>query len=191
MDEAALQQAVDALFAILHERQIEYALVGGIALLQYVAGRNTEDIDLIVAVNALQHLPEVQIDEQNEYFAQGKLGALTIDFLLTRNRSFDEIRRSRTVVLNYAGRPVHTATVEGLLLLKLYVLPSLYRQGDFVRVGLYENDIATLLQAYHPTLAAFLDPLQTYLSAADFATVQEIMGEIEARIARFDRRADA
>ena len=36
--------------ALLRERQNEYVLVGGIGLLQYVAGRNTEDIDLIMAV---------------------------------------------------------------------------------------------------------------------------------------------
>jgi hypothetical protein len=35
--------------------------------------------------------------------------------------------------------------VEGLILLKLYALPSLYRQGNFAKVGIYENDVATLL----------------------------------------------
>jgi hypothetical protein len=44
-----LPAAVTRLFTLLDERRIDYALVGGIALLQYVEGRNTEDIDLILA----------------------------------------------------------------------------------------------------------------------------------------------
>lgn len=42
------------------------------------------------------------------------------------------------------------ATVEGLLLLKLYALPSLYRQGS-LRVSIYENkNVAALLYTYRP-----------------------------------------
>ena len=46
----SLLQTVSRLFALLHERQVEYLLVGGVALLQYIEGRNTEDIDLIMAL---------------------------------------------------------------------------------------------------------------------------------------------
>jgi len=45
-----LLQNVAQLFALLKERKIDYLLVGGIALLQYIEGRNTEDIDLIMAL---------------------------------------------------------------------------------------------------------------------------------------------
>ena len=37
----ALLQAVEQLFTLLHERLITYLLVGGIAMFQYVQGRNT------------------------------------------------------------------------------------------------------------------------------------------------------
>ena len=60
MADLTLSQAVDRLFDLLEQRKVDYLLVGGIALLQYVDGRNTEDIDLIVAVSALERLPEVQ-----------------------------------------------------------------------------------------------------------------------------------
>ena len=43
MAELSLFQAVDRLFGLLEHRKIAYVLVGGIALLQYVDGRNTED----------------------------------------------------------------------------------------------------------------------------------------------------
>lgn len=36
-----LIETVSRFFSLLRERQIDYVLVGGIALLQYVEGRNT------------------------------------------------------------------------------------------------------------------------------------------------------
>lgn len=44
-----LPETVARLFALLEDRKIEYVLVGGVAMLQYVEGRNTQDIDLILA----------------------------------------------------------------------------------------------------------------------------------------------
>ena len=61
MNPDILIETVARFFALLRERQIDYVLVGGIALLQYVEGRNTEDIDLIMTVSALEHLPELQL----------------------------------------------------------------------------------------------------------------------------------
>ncbi len=49
-----LIETVAHFFSLLRERQIEYVLVSGIALLQYVEGRNTEDIELIMDVSALE-----------------------------------------------------------------------------------------------------------------------------------------
>lgn len=190
MNESELLHAVDDLFRLLDERKIDYVLVGGIALLQYVDGRNTEDIDLIIALPALKKLPEIELLHRNEDFAQGRLGGLTIDFLLTQNRLFRYVQRHLTTHQDFAGRRIRCATVEGLLLLKLYALPSLYRQGDFVRVGLYENDIATLLQRYRPDLTPLFVELQRHLSPTDRASVQEIVAEIQQRIARFERRAN-
>jgi len=79
--------------------------------------------------------------------------------------------------------------VEGLILEKLYALPSLYRQGSFARVGIYENDIATLLQAYRPNIEVILNELSHYLSESDLAKVQTIEGELQRRIDRFDEES--
>ncbi len=76
------------------------------------------------------------------------------------------------------------------MLLKLYALPSLYRQGDFVRVGLYENDIATLMQAYQPDLDALLTVLARYVSATDLVALQEIVSDLRQRLVRFQHRSE-
>lgn len=185
MNTDALPDAISRLFTLLDQRQVDYVLVGGIALLSYVEGRNTDDIDLIVAVSALAKLPEMAITSQDMYFARGQFQGLQIDFLLTSNPLFQQIRRRHTTAQRFDEREITTATVEGLLLLKLYALPSLYREGNFARVGLYENDVATLLYYYQPDQEAILSELAGHLSASDLAEVRGILAEIIQRIQRF------
>jgi hypothetical protein len=88
MHAEALLEAVAQLFTLLHERQIDYLLVGGVAMLQYVQGRNTEDIDLIISVPSLQALPEIVLTSQEHNFVRGTFATLQIAFLLTRNPFF-------------------------------------------------------------------------------------------------------
>ena len=49
-DDSALDRDVVELFTLLWERQTPYLLVGGIAMLRYVEGRNTADIDLLMSL---------------------------------------------------------------------------------------------------------------------------------------------
>lgn len=183
-------QAVPALFALLQERQIKYLLVGGVALLQYVEGRNTEDIDLIMALSSLKKLPEIQVTSQDANFARGKFNELQIDILLTRNRLFGKVQRYYATIQQFQEQDIPCATVEGLLLLKMYALPSLYRQGNFARVGVYENDIATLVNYYRPQFELLFAELAHHLSETDLNAVREIMAEIQQRVERFNKGLD-
>lgn len=180
-----LLQTVEQLFLLLHQRKIEYLLVGGIALLQYIEGRNTEDIDLIMALSSLKKLPEIRITSQDTNFARGLFEELQIDLLLTRNTLFEKVRRHYATTQPFAEQTIPCATVEGLLLLKLYALPSLYRQGNFARVGIYENDVATLLQAYRPPLDPLFKELANHVSESDLAALHDIVGDIQRRLERF------
>ena len=71
MNADALLQTVSRFFSLLDEREVEYLLVGGVAMLHYVEGRNTEDIDLIVGVASLGALPEITIEHRDGHFACG------------------------------------------------------------------------------------------------------------------------
>lgn len=184
----SLIETVAHFFDILAERHIDYVLVGDIALLQYVEGRNTEDIDLIMALSSLRQLPELEIETSDEDFARGHFRDLKVDVLLTRNPLFDEVRKRHTVKQRFVEQDIPCATVEGLVLLKLYALPSLYRDGNFTRVGLYENDIATLLQVHNPSLNPLIDKLASYLTESDLSQVKQIVKEIQHRISRFNTR---
>lgn len=183
-----LMAAVRRLFALLEERGVDYLLVGGIALLEYVEGRNTEDVDLIVAPTSLDELPEIRLESREGDFARGFLDGLQVDLLLTSNPLFSRVQDRYATTQRFVERHIPCATVEGLLLLKLYALPSLYRQGSFARVALYEGDIATLLHDYRPAMEPLLAELADHLGATDLAAVRKIVDEIEERIERFDRR---
>ncbi|MCB0116273.1 MAG: hypothetical protein KDD84_19370 [Caldilineaceae bacterium] len=180
-----LIDAVQNLFALLKQRRIDYVLVGGIAILYYVEGRNTQDLDLIMALSSVDALPEFRVTSKDAYFVRADYNGLQIDVLLTQNPLFKKVRDQYTKVQSFLDQDIPLATVDGLLLLKLYALPSLYRQGNFARVGIYENDVATLLHYYQPNVSALLAELSTHLSESDMAEVRSIVADIQTRISRF------
>jgi len=188
LDDSSILETVDRLFALLHERRIDYLLVGGIALLQYVEGRNTEDIDLILSPSSLGMLPEIVLSKQDDAsFAHGIFEGLQIDLLLTSNPLFEEVARRYTTRRSFVEREIPCATVEGMILLKLYALPSLYRQGNLVRAALYETDLLTLIHGYQPALEPLFAELAPHVSETDLAALRKIVGEIQERIARFGK----
>jgi hypothetical protein len=185
MNSDSLIQSVQDLFSVLEQRKIDYVLVGGIALLHYVEGRNTQDLDLLMSFSSVEKLPELNISSQDMYFVRAKYGELEIDILLTKNPLFKKVHSKYLTKQRFLDRNIPIATVDGLLLLKLYALPSLYRQGNFARVGLYENDIATLLHDYEPDVNTLLSELSNYVGESDFAEIKSIIADIQKRIKRF------
>lgn len=182
-----LKSTVARLFSLLDERQVDYVLVGGVALLQYIEGRNTQDIDLIMALSSLEKLPEIQLAQRDENFIRGTYDGLQLALLLTHNPLFARVQRIHTTSTPFAERTIMTASVRGLILLKLYALPSLYRQGDFVRVGLYENDVATLMYAYQPDTDSIIDELKSFASTSDLEEIRNIVADLQTRYSRFGR----
>ena len=58
----SLVAQTEEFFNLLESRNIDFVLANGIALLTYGEGRNTQDIDLIMALPSLAKLPEIKID---------------------------------------------------------------------------------------------------------------------------------
>lgn len=188
-DSDSLIQSVQDFFAVLEERKIDYVLVGGIALLHYVEGRNRQDLDLLMALSSLEKLPELKILDKDTYLVRATYHELQIDILLTQNPLFKKVQGDYSKVEDFLDCKISLATVEGLLLLKLYALPSLYRQGNFARVGIYENDIATLIHAYQPNINSLLNELSKYLNETDMTEIKSVMADIQNRIKRFKNEA--
>lgn len=117
-----------------------------------------------MALSSLRQLPELHNERRDGDVARGYFRNLKVDVLLTSNPVFEEVRKCHAVMQRFVEQDIPCATVERLILLKLYALPSLYRQGNFIRVGLYENDVATLIQTYSPSIEPLLDRLPSYLT---------------------------
>lgn len=180
-----LPDIIERLFSILSDRKIDYIVVGGIALLSYIEGRNTQDIDFIFAKTDLENIPEIIINDQNRDFARGTYESLQIDVLLTTNKLFELVREKYATDRPFAERNIRCATVEGLLLLKFFALPSLYRQGDFNRISIYEGDITQLLLKYKVDLTKIFKVLKKYLLSTDIKELEETTLDIQRRIKRF------
>ncbi|MBI4659158.1 MAG: hypothetical protein HY735_09975 [Verrucomicrobia bacterium] len=182
---ADFAETVSELFRLLQDRGIRYVLVGGVALLRYVPGRNTDDIDLLLAVDELRALPEILLAERGEWFAKGRFRELRVDLLFTANSLFRTVLERYAAAQTFLELAVPCATPEGLILLKLYALPSLYRQGDLQRANLYEADVSALLLAAHPRMEALFEELSHHVSASDLAELRKITAEAQAREKRF------
>jgi len=168
--------AVRALFEELHKFRIDYVLVGGVALLSYIQGRNTQDIDLIVDPKQVHKL-NWQATLQDSDFGKANYRGLEVDLLLTTNPLFSYVRQHERTTVSFDNISVSCATREGLLLLKLYALPSLYRQGHMARVALYETDIRMLRQEAEVDEEKLLAILSQYLAAHDIDELRRILQE--------------
>jgi len=185
-----LPQSVDNLFSALDSRRIDYLLVGGLALLSYIEGRNTQDVDFILSKRDLETLPELVITEENQSFARGMFETVQVDLLLTQNRLFEQVQRDYATTQQYGGRAIKCVTVEGLVILKLYVLPSLYSQGLFSKVSIYENDVQLLLLSHEVDLPPLLRVIAPHVIASDLSAIEETVADIRARLVRFTQRRD-
>ena len=183
-DYDSLHDATVALFDLLAQRDVDFVLVGGMAMLQYVSGRNTRDIDLLMALADLERLSEFVIEAQDRDFARVVFRGVQIDILLTANELFAAVRERYATRREFGGKELPCATPDGLVLLKLFALPSLYRQGDASRIALYEADIRMLLGDYRIDIEQLLDVLTDHLLASDIRELRTLVAGIRSDIER-------
>jgi hypothetical protein len=182
INETELLDATRNFISALDKNHIPHALVGGLALLQHVEGRNTRDIALIIALEDLERLPGFELDERNEWFGSGHSGPLRVDLLFTTNPLFKEIAERHAEERNFLGARLRCATPEGIVLLKLFALPSLYRQGQIDRATLYETDILMLLRHYPIDDDILLSQLEPHISTSHPSKLNDLLSGIRKRI---------
>lgn len=175
------------LFRVLHQQQLPYLLVGGIAMLTYVQGRNTKDVDLLMSLEAMQRVRDLRVEERNDCFVRGRFRTVQVDLLLTTNPLFKIVAEQFATTHRFAELEVPAVTVSGLLLLKFYALPSLYRQFDWDRAYVYESDIKQLIAAYQPDLTHLFAILHEHMPASDLRELSNLVSEDYERRARFKK----
>ena len=187
MNEELLLRQSKRLLDSLDAGGIPHVLVGGLALLQYVDGRNTRDIDLILATQDLSRLPGFVLREKNEWFATGDCGPLRVDLLLTANPFFADVATKHSRPRQFLDTTLHCGTPEGIILRKLYALPSLYRQGSITRADFYETDILQLLRLDPVTDATLLAQLRPHVSDTDLKALAAVLTDIRGRLTAQNR----
>lgn len=181
-DQEGLAVATRKFLHQLDKEQVSHLLVGAMAMLQHVDGRPTRDIDLIIAVEDLEKLPNFKLEERNEWFATGTIGPVRIDLQFTQNPLFAEVLSNHAETKLLLSTPIRCATTRGLILLKLFALPLLYRQGNVRRAAIYETDILQLLTLQPEPHETLLQDLKPHLSSSDLNALGDILNEIENRI---------
>ncbi len=180
-----LDESVRTLFDELARLKIRFVLVGGLAVRHYVAGRNTGDIDLVMALRDARRIGGLEIFHVERDFAQATYAGIRVDLLLPANRLFALVARRYAREGQLLDRTVRVATPEGLILMKLFALPSLYRQGQMAKVTLYQADITELADMATANLRRLLVVLRPHLLESDHTALGEIVTEIEQFIGRF------
>lgn len=131
---------------LLDAKGIEYALVGGAALLTMDDGkRPTDDFDFIIAKADIEQVEELERESSDRNFGRYLYQGTQIDVLYRDNPIFEYVMQNCLDSTLVEGKEITRATPEGIILLKLYALPSLYQQGQQRRAVTYENDILGLL----------------------------------------------
>jgi hypothetical protein len=184
----APQDALD-LFRLLAERRAEYLLVGGVAMLTYVNGRNTRDVSLLMSAATLAQIPELVLEDKNDFFARAKFRSVQVDLLLTQNPLFKIVAEKFAAKHRFAELEVPAVTVEGLIVLKLYALPSLYRQMDLDRAAIYETDITMLIARHSPELEPLIALVHQHVEAGDKKELEKIISECRERAKLLRQRA--
>ena len=184
----SLAERANALIDLLAARQIDYVLVGGLAVAQFVEQRNTQDIDIVMAVKDLTLMPELEVTYSDRDFVRSNFRGVTVDVLFTRNKLFDLVRRRFTTQRYFGSRAVPCGTPEGLVLMKLFALPSLYRQGRTGKIGLYEGDVRMLLEAHPVDADKVLELLSPHMLATDVRELRSIVTDIRSAIDRAKSR---
>jgi hypothetical protein len=177
-----LTAATRQLLHQLDENEIPHLLVGAMAMLQHIDGRPTRDIDLIIALDDLGKLPTFQLEESNEWFATGTFGPVRVDLLFTQNPFFAQILTNHSETKLLLDTPIRCATPQGIILLKLFALPSLYRQGNVHRAAIYETDILQLLLLQALDCQSLLTQLQPHMTTSDINALRQVLADIQQRI---------
>ncbi len=188
--DAALAAATRRFFSQLSNSGMPHLLVGALAMLQHIDSRTTRDIDLILALEDIEKLPNFTLEERNEWFATGTSGPLRIDLLFTANPFFAGIMERHAETRHLHDFPVRCATPEGIILLKLFALPSLYRQGNVDRAALYETDILQLLHHYPVSHEVLLESLTPFMLGSDIRALRSVLHEIHNRLHRLTNHSE-
>ena len=171
---------------LLENKNIKYALVGGAALLTMDdCQRPTDDFDFIIAKADIDGLNELTTESSDRNFGRYAYQGTRIDALYRANPIFEYVMSNCLDSAMIEGKEIVRATPEGIILLKLYALPSLYQQGEQRKAITYENDILGLLiQSVEISFDSVLKVLSSELLPSQIDELRNILEDCQRRAKR-------
>ena len=171
---------------LLESKNIEYALVGGAALLTMDdCQRPTDDFDFIIAKSDIDSVNELTAESSDRNFGRYSYQGTRIDALYRANPIFEYVMGNCLDSAIIEGKEIVRATPEDIILLKLYALPSLYQQGEQRRAITYENDILGLLiQSVEIDFDSVLKVLSRELLPSQIDKLSNILEDCQRRAKR-------
>jgi len=175
-----------AFITLLESMDIEYALVGGAALLTMDdCQRPTDDFDFIIDKADINRISELTQESSDRNFGRYSYQGTRIDALYRANPIFDYVIKNCVDSAVIEDKTIIRATPEGIILLKLYALPSLYQQGQQRRAVTYENDILGLLmQSVDVNFERILKVLASELLPSQIDELRDILEDCQRRARR-------
>lgn len=127
---------------LLEEKQVDFAIAGGIAYLAYIQDRNTKDLDILISVKELDKILDyVEVTNKDVNFTNTVFEGMSIDFLKTSNAIFDYVKQHEITTYNFEEGIYPVATVTGLILMRFDAIVDLYQKGNFNKIIRYESDL--------------------------------------------------
>lgn len=133
------------LIELLETKGVDYALVGGVAMMAIAPdARATDDYDFIGQRSDFESIRELAKVSSDQNFGRYRHNATIVDTLFVENPVFAHALDTYQADCTIAGKTIRSLSPSGIALLKLYALPSLYLQGQHIRVATYEQDLEVL-----------------------------------------------
>ena len=145
VDYDMLPELVIKFLNLLEEKEVDFAIVGGIAYLAYIQDRNTKDLDILLSVKELEKIiDDVDVVNKDANFTNAVFEGLKIDFLKTSNSLFEYVKKYETTEYDFEEGLYPIANLNRLILMRFDAIIDLYQKGNFNKIIRYESDLQFL-----------------------------------------------
>lgn len=178
IDYDMLPELVTKFLNLLEEKQVDFAIVGGIAYLAYIQDRNTKDLDILISVKELDKILDyVEVTNKDVNFTNAIFEGMRIDFLKTSNSVFEYVKNHETTRYNFEEGLYPVATINGLILMRFDAIIDLYQKGRFDKIDRYEWDLSRLTKNFEIDWEHIWKVSRNFFTEGQIAEFQKMVAE--------------
>lgn len=178
IDYDMLPELVTKFLNLLEEKQVDFAIVGGIAYLAYIQDRNTKDLDILISVKELDKIIDyVEVTNKDVNFTNAIFEGMRVDFLKTSNAVFEYVKTHEITKYNFQEGLYPVATINGLILMRFDAIIDLYQKGRFDKIDRYEWDLSRLTRNFEIDWEHIWKVSKKFFTDGQIAEFQKMVAE--------------